>query len=62
LLWNEAKIWIGGIDLKREVIWLLVAYGGGGTKWMPLFPYKLDKWVVLICNELEIGPIREDVS
>jgi hypothetical protein len=25
---------------------------------MPLFPYRLDKWVVLICNELEIGPIR----
>jgi len=21
LLWNEAKIWIGGIDLKREVLW-----------------------------------------
>jgi hypothetical protein len=56
LLWNEAKIWIGGIDLKREVMGFLVACGGG-TKWMPLFPYRLDKQVVLFCNELEIGPM-----
>ncbi len=28
----KQKIWIGGIDLKREVIGFLVAYGGGGDQ------------------------------
>jgi hypothetical protein len=44
LLWNEAKnMDRRHRDLKREVIgfWLLMVVGG--TKWMPLFPYRIDK-------------------